>query len=77
MVVVSEKVQGMGLPQCVYDMYGRIHNPHDFRVALAAGECLFSQYKSNQAGTAVVLVPDLCTYFDVRKTTLYEILWGQ
>ena len=40
-VIVSEKVQGMDLLQCVYDMYERIHNTHNFRAALAAGECLF------------------------------------
>ena len=73
-VVVSEKVRGTDLPQCVYDMYGRINHPHNFRAALAAGECLFSQYKFNQAGTPIVSVPELCTYFDVGKTQLYEIL---
>ena len=26
-VVVSEKVRGTNLPQCVYDMYGRINHP--------------------------------------------------
>ena len=57
-------------------MYGRINHPHNFRAALAAGECLFSQYKFNQAGTPVVSIPELCTYFDVGKTKLYEILQG-
>ena len=55
-------------------MYGRINHPHNFRAALAAGERLFSQYKFNQAGTPVVSIPELCTYFDVGKTKLYEIL---
>ena len=73
-VVVSEKVRGMDLSQCVYDMYGRINHPHNFRVALAAGERLFSQYKFNQAGTPVVSILEFCTYFDVGKTKLYEIL---
>ena len=64
----------MDLLQCVYDMYGGINHPRNFRAALAAGERLFLQYKFNQAGTPVVLIPELCTYFDVGKTKLYEIL---
>ena len=75
-VVVSEKVRGMDLPQCVYDMYGRINHQNNFRAALAAGECLFLQYKFNQAGTPVVSILELCTYFDLGKTKLYEILRG-
>ena len=74
--MVSEKVRGTDLLQCVYDMYGRINHPRNFRAALAAGEHLFSQYKFNQAGTPVVSIPELCTYFDVGKTKLYEILRG-
>ena len=75
-VMVSEKVRGTDFPQCVYDMYGRINHPHNFRAALAAGERLFSQYKFNQAGTPIVSILELCTYFDVGKTKLYEILGG-
>ena len=75
-VVVSEKVRGTDLPQCVHDMYSRINHPCNFRAALAAGKCLFLQYKFNQAGTPVVSIPELCTYFDVGKTKLYEILRG-
>ena len=75
-VMVSEKVRGTDLPQCVHDMYSRINHPHNFRAALAAGEHLFSQYKFNQAGTPVVSIPELCTYFDVGKTKLYKILRG-
>ena len=75
-VMVSEKVRGTDLPQCVYDMYGRINHPRNFRAALAAGEHLFSQYKFNQAGTPIVSIPELCTYCDVGKTKLYEILRG-
>ena len=75
-VMVSEKVRGTDLPQCVYDMYGRINHPCNFRAALAAGECLFLQYKFNQAGTPIVSIPELCTYFNVGKTKLYEILRG-
>ena len=37
-VVVSEKVRGADLPQCVHDMYARINHPHNFRAALAAGD---------------------------------------
>ena len=54
----------------------RIHSPRNFRAALAAGEWLFSLYKHNQARTDIVTVPELCTFFDVRKTKLYEILQG-
>ena len=43
---------------------------------MAAGECLFSQYKFNQPGTPIVSIPELCTYFDVGKTKFYEILRG-
>ena len=75
-VMVSEKVRGTDLPQCVHDMYSRINHPRNFRAALATREHLFSQYKFNQAGTPVVSIPELCTYFDVGKTKLYEILRG-
>ena len=37
-VIISEKMQGMDLLKCVYKMYERIHNPHNFRAALAADE---------------------------------------
>ena len=37
-VIISEKMQGVDLPKCVYEMYERIHNPCNFRAALAAGE---------------------------------------
>ena len=76
-VVISEKMPGMDLPKYVYEMYERIHSPHNFRAALAAGEWLLSLYKHNKAGTDVVTVPDLCTFFDVRKTKLYEIPRGE
>ena len=75
-VVVSEKVRRMDLPQCVYDMYGRINHPCNLRAALATGERLFLQYKFNQAGMPIVSIPELCTYFNVGKTKLYEILRG-
>ena len=37
-VIISEKIQGMDLLKCKYEMYERIHNPCNFRAALAAGE---------------------------------------
>ena len=75
-VIVSEKIQGEELPRCVYEMYARINNPHNFRVALAAGERLLSIYKYNQVGTDIKKVLQLCDYFDVGKMKLYEILCG-
>ena len=75
-VVVSEKVRGTDLPQCVHDMYSRINHPRNFRADLALGERLFSQYKFNQAGTPVVSILKWCTHFDVGKTKLYKILRG-
>ena len=75
-VILAEKVRGSELPQCVYQMNQRIDNPRDFRAALAVGERLCSLYKYNQAGTPPTLIPDLCTYFDVGKTKLYELLRG-
>ena len=37
-VIMAEKVRGMELPQCVYQMSQRIENPRDFRATLAAGK---------------------------------------
>ena len=59
-VIVSEKMQGMDLPKCVYKMYQRIGSPRNFRVALAAGERLLSLYRKNQVGADVETVPNLC-----------------
>ena len=75
-VLVSEKVRGTDFPQCAHDMYSRINHPHNFRAALAVEECLFSQYKFNQVGTPILSILKLCTYFDVGKTKLYEMLRG-
>ena len=75
-VILAEKVRGSELPQCVYQMNQHIDNPRDFRAALAVGERLYSLYKYNQAGTLPTSIPDLCTYFDVGKTKLYELLQG-
>ena len=77
LVIVSEKMQGMAFSICAYDMYERIGNARNFRAYLVAGECLLSIYKHNQAGANVKTVPDLCHYFNVGKTKLYEILQGE
>ena len=75
-VVIAEKVRGSELPQCVYKMNQHMNHPRDFQAALAVGEGLYSTYKFNQAGTPPTPIPDLCTYFDVRKTKIYELLRG-
>ena len=75
-VILAEKVRGSELPQCLYQMNQCIDNPRDFCAALAIGERLYSLYKYNQAGTPPTSIPDLCTYFDVGKTKLYELLRG-
>ena len=76
-VVMAEKVRGTELPQCVYQMSQRIENPRDFRTTLAAGEHLYSMYKYHQAGTPPVSIPELCTYFDIGKMKIYELLRGE
>ena len=73
-VILAEKVKGSELPQCVHQMSQRIDNPRDFCAALAVGEQLYSLYKYNQAGTPPTSIPDLCTYFNVGKTKMYELL---
>ena len=76
-VVVAKKVRGSELPQCVYQMNQRIANPRDFRAALAAGERLYSIYKFNQTGSMPISVPELCNYYDIGKTKIYELLRGE
>ena len=76
-VIVAEKVRGSKLPQCAYQMNQRIANPRDFRAALAAGERLYSMYKYNQTGSTHISVPELCNYFDIGKTKIYELLRGE
>ena len=76
-VVMAEKVRGTELPQCVYHMSEWIENPRDFRATLVAGERLYSMYKYHQAGTPPVSIPELCTYFDIGKTKIYELLRGE
>ena len=75
-IVVAEKVRGSELPQRVYGMSQRINHPRDFRAALAVGERLYSLYQFNQAGTPPISIPELCNYYDVGKTKLYELLCG-
>ena len=75
-VILAEKVKGSELPQCVLQMSQHIDNPRDFHSALAVGERLYSLYKYNQAGMPPTSIPDLCTYFDVGKTKMYEMLRG-
>ena len=75
-VILAEKVKGSELPQCVHQMNQCIDNPRDFRAALVVGERLYSLYKYNQAGTPPTSILDLCTYFDVGKTKMYELLRG-
>ena len=76
-VIVAEKIRGTELPQCVYQMSQRIENPRDFRATLAAGEQLYGMYKFHQAGTPPMSIPELCTYFDIGKTKIYELLRGE
>ena len=76
-VIVAEKVRGTELPQCVYQMSQRIENPRDFRATLAAGERLYSMYKFHQVGTQPMSIPELCNYFDIGKTKIYELLQGE
>ena len=57
-------------------MSQRINHPRDFHAALAVGERLYSLYKFNQAGTPPIPIPELCNYFDVGKTKMYELLRG-
>ena len=76
-VLVAKKVRGSELPQCIYQMNQCIANSRDFRAALAIGKRLYSLYKYNQAGTPPTSIPDLCTYFYIGKTKLYELLRGR
>ena len=74
--ILAEKVKGSELPQCVHQMSQRIDNPRDFHAALAVGERLYSLYKNNQARMPPTSILDLCMYFDVGKTKMYELLQG-
>ena len=37
---------------------------------------MYSMYKFNQAGTPPTPIPDLCTYFDIGKMKIHELLRG-
>ena len=76
-VMVAEKVRGSELPQCVYQMNERIANLRDFHAALAAGKRLYSLYKFNQTGASPISVPELCSYYDIGKMKIYELLRGK
>ena len=76
-VVVTEKVRGSELPQCIYQMNQRIANLRDFHAALAAGERLYSVYKFNQTGSTPISIPELCNYYDIGKMKIYELLRGE
>ena len=76
-VMVTEKVRGSKLPQCMYQMNERIANPRDFCAALAAGERLYSLYKFNQTGASPISMPELCSHYDVGKMKIYELLRGE
>ena len=73
-VIVAEKVRGTELPQCVYQMSQWIENPRGFRAVLAAGKRLYGMYKFHQTGMQPVSIPELCNYFDIGKTKIYELL---
>ena len=73
-VILAEKVKGSELPQCVHQMSQHIDNPRDFHAASAVCERLYSLYKYNQTGMPPTSIPDLCTYFKVGKTKMYELL---
>ena len=73
-VILAEKLKGSELPQCVHQMSQHINNPRDFHATLAVGEWLYSLYKFNQAGMPPTSIPDLCTYFNIGKTKMYELL---
>ena len=57
-------------------MSQRINHPQDFHATQAVAERLYSLYKFNQAGTPPISIPELCNYYDVGKTKLYELLRG-
>ena len=73
-VIVAEKVRGTELPQCVYQMSQWIENPRGFRAVLAAGKRLYGMYKFHQTGMQPMSIPELCNYFDIGKTKIYELL---
>ena len=73
---VGERVRPSKLPKCTEQLYDRLKNPRNFRTILAVGERVFSLYKHEQAGEPVTEVPELCEWYDIGKTKLYEVLRG-
>ena len=73
---VGERVQPSKLPKCADQLYNRLKNPRNFRTVLAVGERMFSLYKHEQADKPVAEVPELCEWYDVGKTKLYEVFRG-
>ena len=65
------------LPQCAEDMYTRMGNPHQFRVALVAAERLVNLYRQNREDIKPEPVQDTTHYFEVTKKDMYELLWGK
>ena len=72
--VLAEKVHGDGLLKCIHDMFHRIGKPRNFQVALVSGERLLTLYLKNQVGSDIATIPDLCTYSEVGKMKLHEVL---
>ena len=73
---VGERVWPSKLPKCADQLYDRLKNPRNFRTVLAVGERMFSLYKHEQAGEPIAEVPELCEWYDISKTKLYEVLRG-
>ena len=74
---VDEGRGGRVVARHIYQMNQQIANLRDFRAALAAGERLYSVYKFNQTGSTPISVPELCNYYDIGKTKIYELLRGE
>ena len=71
---VGERVWPSKLPKCTDQLYDWLKNPRNFRTVLAVGERVFSLYKHEQAGEPVAEVSELCEWYDIGKTKLYEVL---
>ena len=64
------------LPQCAEDMYTRMDNPHQFRVALAAAERLVNLYRQSREDIKPEPLQDTAHHFEVMKKDVYELLRG-
>ena len=58
-------------------MYERIGDPHKFRVALAAGECLVNIYKHNRDDVKIESIDTTAHRFKVQRKEVYELLRGE